>query len=254
MRLWCQSCGAFGKDSIWNDYEQALVKHAQVIARPDTVVELHGLEATIPGIDRYRAAQNMCILQSVRNAIIAEREGYDAFIQITTMDAGFYEIREVVDIPVVFMLENCIHFALMFAPKFAFLTHNEAVLSLVTAIAKQYGLTERMVPGGYLNLTYSDWPSLFGQPELYIDTITQKAKEIIARGAGLLIPSALAFGVWLVENRVTEINGARVLDAFGCAVKMAELMVDLKKIGITRAKYGPPQKEMLEAMQKLYLD
>jgi len=254
MKIWCQSCGAFGKDPVWDAYEQGLKERAKEVARPDTVIELYGQEMTIPGIDRYYASKNVCLVQSTKNAIRAEREGYDAFVMISTVDAGFNEIREVVDIPVVFMLENSLHFAMVLAPKFAFFTHNEAMLAQLTAQTKQYGLAERMAPGGYLNLAYSIWPDMYGHPERHIDAITQKAKEVIANGARVLIPSALPLGVWLIKQGLAEIDGARVLDAFGCAVKMAELMVDLKKLGITRARYGPPQKEVLEAMQKLYLD
>ena len=49
------------------------------------------------------------------------------------------------------------------------------------------------------------------------------------------------------------VGGHYFFDGFGFIVKQAELMVDLKKIGIKRSKYGPHQKDMLEAMQKLYL-
>ncbi|MFH1169874.1 MAG: aspartate/glutamate racemase family protein, partial [Chloroflexota bacterium] len=134
MKVWCQSCGAFGKDPVWNDYEESLKRHAKKIARPDTVVELHGLDGTVPGIDSYHASQSMCMMQSVRNAIRAEREGYDVFVMISTIDAGFNEVREMVDIPVVMMLENCVHFAMMLAPRFAFFTHNEPLLLGLTEL------------------------------------------------------------------------------------------------------------------------
>jgi len=48
------------------------------------------------------------------------------------------------------------------------------------------------------------------------------------------------------------VDGACVLDGFSFIMKPAELMVDLKKISIKRSKYDPPQKDMLEALQKLY--
>jgi len=228
-------------------------EHAKKVARPDTVVELHGQEVTIPGIDRFYASKNVCTVQSIKNAIRAEREGFDAFVHITTVDAGYHEIRELVDIPVVFMLESSVHFAMTLAPKFAFFTHNNLILAQLERLTKQYGLGEHMVPGGYLEgLSYLTFGDMYGHPEKYIDTITQKAREIIANGAGVLIPAALPLGVWLVKQGLTEIDGACILDGFGYIVKLGELMVDLKKIGIKSSKYGPPQKDMLEAMQKLY--
>jgi allantoin racemase len=253
MRIWCQSCGAFGKDPIWDDYERGLKERAEEVVRTGTVVELHGLEASVPGIDRYRVSQNLCTVQAVKNAIRAEEEGYDAFVMISTIDAGFLEVREAANIPVVFMLENSVHFAMLLAPRFAFFTHNEGLLTQLTEQTRQYGLGKAMVTGSHMDLSYMDWPDMFGHPEKYLDPITQKVKEAIANGARILIPAALPLGVWLTKQGLLEIDGARVLDAFGCAVKMAELMVELKKIGITRANYGPPQKSMLETIRSLYV-
>lgn len=252
MKIWCQSCGAFGKDPIWSDYEEGLKKRAKEVARRDTAVEFYAQEMTIPGIDRYYASQNVCAVQSIKNAIRAEREGYDAFVMISTPDPGFQEIREVVDIPVVFILENSLHFAMMLAPRFAFITHGPGILSLLNVRTRQYGLAERMAPGGYFDFTYTDWPELYGHPERYFDIITRKAREIITSGANILIPAALPLGVWFIQQGLTEIDGARILDSFGCALKMAEVLVDLKKVGISRIKYGPQQREISEAMRKLY--
>lgn len=252
MKIWCQSCGAFGKDPVWDPYEKALIAHAKKVARPDTAIELHGQEATIPGIDRYHASGAMCMLGSARNAIKAEREGYDAFVMISTIDAGYYQIKELVDIPTVFMLENCLHFAMMLAPKFAFFTHNQLLLARLEEMAKQYGLAANMVPGDYLNLSYSAWPEMFGHPERFTDSIRQKAKGIIDRGAGVLIPAALPLGVWLIEKGLADIDGGRVFDAWGGAIKMAELMVDMKKIGITRSKSSSPSKDIVNSLYKFY--
>ena len=254
MKIWFQSCGAIGKDPLWSPYEEVLKEHAAEVARPDTVVELHGQEFTIPGIDRYYASKNVCTVQSIKNAIRAEREGYDAYVHITTFDAGFHEIRELVDIPVIFTMESCLHLAMTFAPKFAFFAHNKWALGQLERQAQQYGMKEYMLPGGYMEgVSYMTFGDMFGYPEKYIDTVTEKAREVIANGAGVLLTGSLPLTVWLIKQGITEIDGACVLDQFGFIVKQAELMVDLRKMGIKRSKYGPTQKDMLEAMQGLYL-
>ena len=109
-----------------------------------------------------------------------------------------------------------------------------------------------MAPGSFLDLSYSIWPDLYGNPKKYVDNVTKKAGEAVANGASVLIPSALPLGLWLLQQGINEINGAQVLDSLGCALKMAELMVDLRKIGIQRAAYGPTQKEMLKMIQDQY--
>lgn len=42
-----------------------------------------------------------CAREMICNAVQAEREGYDAFIVGHFQDAGLYELRKVVDIPVI---------------------------------------------------------------------------------------------------------------------------------------------------------
>lgn len=254
MKIWCQSCGAFGKDPVWDEYEKGLRMRASKITRKETMIELHGLDKTVPGIDRFRTSQSLCTVQSIRNAIRAEQEGYDAFVMISSLDAGFQEIREAIDLPVVFMLENCIHLSMMFAPKFAFLTHNRELLIRLVELTQNYGLAESMTPGGHLELSYSVWPDMFGNPTQYQADIVQKAREIISGGAGILIPSALPLSVWLVQQGLMEIDGVPILDAFGCALKMAELMVDFKKYGIYRKKSGPRQQDVRQIIQQAYIN
>lgn len=252
MRIWCQRAGGLSSDPIWTDFDRGLNAHARFICRPDTVVDQYAQESSIPGIDQYRSSLNVAIVQSIKNAIRAEREGYDAFLMVSTADAGFHEIRELVDIPVVFMLENTLHFASMFSPTFAFIAHGNRILSLLTQKAGEYGLTEHMTPCGHLDLTYQDWPDLYAHPERHMASVTKKAEELVAKGARLLIPVALPFSVWCVRQGIKELAGVPVMDGYGCALKMTELMVDLKRLGITRNRMGPAQKEVKDAMLKLY--
>ena len=128
MKIWSQSCSAMGKGPIESDYEKSLKRHAQKIARPDTVVDFHGVDAPIPGMTVSHTSTEVCGWQSVRNAIKAEREGYDVFALANTHDPSYYRIREMVDIPVVFMMEVSLHMALMLGQKFAFLTLNPMAL------------------------------------------------------------------------------------------------------------------------------
>ncbi len=255
MRIWCQSAGAFGKDAAWAPYEQGLKRHIREVVRPDTIVDLYGTASTIPGLARHRGPTALAQFQAVRNAIRAEEQGYNAFVLLSTSDGGAAEIREMVKIPVVFITETCLHLACLLADKFAFFTNNESLLIRLTEQAKQYGLTDRMVTGGCLDLGgYSDIMEMFQNPKPHIDTVVKVVKEIGARGANLLFPAAGALNQWLVDNDLRQVDGISILDASGAALKMAELMVDLKAIGINRSPryYSSPQPEVLKALKKCY--
>ena len=255
MRIWCQSCTGIGADPLWQNYDVSMKQHLRKVARPDTEADFYGQGETLPGIDRYHATQHICIHRSIQNAIRAEREGYDAFLMFSTMDAGFYEIRELVDIPVVMITESVLHLCCLLAPKFSFITHNEALLHLLTRLAKEYGLEDRMVPGGHLDLSYQDIKGMYEKPEPYIEGFTKLAKEIAGRGANLLFPSALIVNQWCIDKGIRDIDGATVIDVLGAAIKMTELTVDLHRMGVTRSRSGAymrPPPEVKAAIKKLY--
>jgi len=255
MKIWCQSHGAFGKDEAWSPYERSLRRHIQEVVRPGTTVHLYGTDFTIPGTGRHRAPLIIAQSQDIRNAMRAEEQGYDAFVRLGTLDAGSLEIRELVNIPVIFITETGLHLAFLLADKFAFFTHSKSLLDRITELAERYGLTHRMVPGGHLDLSgYSELMEMFQNPKRYVDSVVRVVREIGARGASLLLPSVGALGQWLVDNNLLEIDGIAILDTQGAALKMAELMLDLKAISINRSPryYSSPQPDVLEALKKVY--
>ncbi|MFC1930012.1 aspartate/glutamate racemase family protein [Chloroflexota bacterium] len=256
MRIWSQSCGAFGKDPIWRDYEESCGRYVRKIAKPDTVVDFHGVNATIPGTTTTFFASEECARQAVTAAVRAEREGYDAYIMQSTLDPGHYAIKEMVNIPVVLMMETSLSLALMLGHKFSFLTISPIMLLRLADKVKQYGLAERMVQGGCLDIDYSEMLGMFKNPPPYIEKITKAVKEIVKRGADIIYCSPTPINMFCLEQGIKEVDGAHILDNFGCLVKMAELMVDLKNMGIIRSKHGlyaAPSKEVLAALQRDYM-
>ena len=259
MKIWVQSGSGLAKDaktaSYGSHYEEFLKKHFQKVARPGTSVDLFGIEGTPVGKDRYYSSQHVVEAAIIKSALRAEKEGYDAIAVLITLDLGFHEIRELVDIPVVFNTESSLHIACMSASKFAFMTHNQPLLLRMSELPKRYGLSERMVPGGYLNLTYDDFPKMYKDPKPYIERFAEEARRVIKQGADVLLFAGNPVNMFMVEQGVKEIDGVPVLDVCGTLIKVAELMVDLRKMGISRSKRGlcaPPSKEELVQLRKLY--
>ena len=146
MKIWLQSASAIGKDPLWEPYEKSLIEHALKVPRSGTTVDVHGVDKMSTGIDRSRYIEFLNTPKIIDNAIQAEGEGYDAFALTCMLDPGFYELREVVDIPVVFPLETSCHIACLLAPKFAILAHSDIQFQRITESIKRYGLQERLVP------------------------------------------------------------------------------------------------------------
>ncbi len=253
MKIWCQRSTSIGIADVFKPYYESLQKHAKKVGRPDTTCEFHGQDRTIPGVDRSRAAWHLATTGAVRNAIRAQKQGFDAFVMVSTVDAGYKEIREVVDIPVVFITQATLHFALLMAPNFAFIAHNELLYNPYPELAERYGLKSYMIPGGWLDMSYKDFGVMWQKPEPYVDAFKKKAKEIVGRGAALLFPIALPLSQWLIDQNIREVEGATILDPLCIVLKTAETMVDLQKMGIKRSRrgeYAVPPEDISEALRK----
>ena len=255
MKLWCQSCTDMGNNPIWNDYEACLEKHFRKVARPGTEISLHGTRVFSGRTRLYQYDVYLHTSQIIEGAIRAEREGYDAFVQLGMQDYGFLEVREAVGIPVIFPVENALRVASLIAPRIAFLTYSHIMLDRLNEKARAYGFNDRMTAGGSVELTPKDLSAAFRNPEPVVSLLEAEAQKIAKQGANILITAGNPIAMLLVDRGIKELGGIRVLDSQGTLVKMAELMVDLHKMGINRdrmGQYAPQPKDVLGMTRRLY--
>jgi Asp/Glu/hydantoin racemase len=258
MKIWLQSGTPLAADlgsSTGRLYEQSLGRHLDSIARPGTELRAVGTDGTAPGADRYHASLHVVAGLVVKSALRAEVEGFDAVAVINTFDHGYYELRELLDIPVVFITECSMYLACQLAPTFAFVTHNAAMQLHIAELARRYGVAGRMVPGTQLGLTYEDFPRLYEKPGVYVDRFAAAAREAIARGATSLMVAGNPLNMFLIEQGVREVDGVPVLDCCTAAIKTAEMMAELHRLGVRRSTKGlfeAPTGEAREKIRKLF--
>lgn len=250
-RIWAQSCSAEA-DAVWSVYQESVKRHAVRIARPGTEIEFHGVKSTFPGIDHLDSAEHLATLEVVRNAIHAEQRGYAAFVMISTIDAGHRQVRELTDLPAVFITECAVHLASQLAGRFAFLTHNRMILDKMQRIARGYGLGGRMVDGASLDLTYRDFRRMYEDPEPVLAAFVGEARKAVGRGAGILLPAGNPVNMFLLDHGVRDVDGVPLLDSFAAAVKTAEALADLRGMGTTRGA-SPATREQREGLRAHYL-
>jgi Asp/Glu/hydantoin racemase len=96
VRIWYQSYVDYENGKTYWD---RLSKHLEAIVDPGTRVDIKGITPH----DSYAHAlvEMRCAREVICNAVRAEREGYDAFVIGHFQDAGLYEARSAVGIPVV---------------------------------------------------------------------------------------------------------------------------------------------------------
>lgn len=252
MKIWYQTYAALGVDPKWNDYDTNLKSYVQKVARPDTRVDVHGVDRYFPKMPLSEYVQSLHILQVIDQALQAEREGYDAFCLGGSRDLGYELLREVLDMPVVFISESSYYYACQVSRKFGIVTVGAESLRKQMELVRYHGLDERCVPGAHVNSGPVEHAELLlKDPLRAIDMFTEAARNVIANGAGVLIPG---FGAWnssFGERGIHAIDGVPLVDGIAVVIKTAEMLVDLKKLGSQRARKKVKKEELLAA-RKLY--
>jgi allantoin racemase len=255
MKLWLQSCTDMGNNPIWDEYEKSLRRHLQRVARPGTEINLQGTRVFSGRTRLYQYDVYLHTAELIEKAILAEKQGYDAYVQVGMQDYGYFEIKEVTGMPVIFPVENALRVASLVAPKIAFLTYSSVMLDRLNEKARRYGYGDRLTAGASVELTPRELSEAFRNPAPVIALLEAQAGKIAQQGAHMMITAGNPITMLLIDNGRTELAGVRVLDSQGTLVKMAEFMVDLHQMGITRDKMGefaPQPREILAMTRKLY--
>lgn len=255
MKIWYQSGASLGRDPAWAEYEAALNSNLNNIARPDTEVVVHGVELFSHYDDKFQFEGFFHDRQIIENAIRAEREGYDAFCVGCARDPAGVALREVVDIPVSNLLETSMHVACLLSPNFSLLAHGKPLLRRQIELVKRYGLTERFIECDSFEVSLDDLQGGFENPRTVLDPALKVAEEAARKGVCLFVNACGCTNAIMGKHCLHEVGGIPVLDGAAVAIKMTEMLVDLKKIGVDRSKLGsfnPVPKDILASVLHLY--
>lgn len=206
----------------------------------------------------------LTIPQVLEAMIQAEREGYDAVTVACSFDPGIEEAREILQIPVVGILEASFAMAQMLGGRprsVVIITVSDKAALVTNDLVDKYGFRPymihkepvRVIPfDAYIKATTSpSQESIKNLKDAYIDV----AKRSIEEGAEIIITGCGGLGPLLAVEGIWEVDGVPVLDPMTAGVKMAEALIDLKRIGIRvsrRVRYLPPAKEDLKKGRKCF--
>ncbi|MBM7665409.1 Asp/Glu/hydantoin racemase [Solibacillus kalamii] len=260
MKIWHQSLTSI--EDI-QEYRDAVIQHILKIARPDVDVVLHGMTndtypENYPGhYITYNYLQSLHKEQFIRNALIAEKAGYDAVFIGTIPDVGLIEARALVDIPVIGYGQSSMHMASMLGSKIGIVNFLAPLADQLRFNAQQYGLSQKLGPIVQADIGFYDIMEGYKNPQPIIDKFIAAAETAIAQGADVIIPGEGPMNIFLATHHIHHVGNVPIIDSFGTGIKTCESLVDLQKIsGMTVTRVGyyneKPPTEIVEKLRDYY--
>jgi allantoin racemase len=234
MRLVWQG---FTHPSATGRYNAALVDHLNAVSAPDTDVEFRGVLP--PDRHIHRLTEWRCAVQAIRSALVAEREGVDAVVLGHFQDAGLWELRAALRVPVLGLGEASMLWACQLGFRFGLITIHPLFIRWHEQQVRQYALESRLAGVRSLETSVDELVAAFsGDDGVAADIERQfvaEARPLVAAGAEVVIPAGGFPALLMARRGVTEIDDALVLDANAVVVKMAEVAVELHRLNGTVA-------------------
>src|SRR5688500_15757892 len=158
MKFWYQSFTDHDETRL---YHERLEAHARSAAREGTDIHIEGMR---PASRRHRITELRCAVDAVRNAIRAEREGYDAFILGHFQDSGLWEARSAVGIPVIGLGEASMLHACTLGTTIGLITIHPTFIPYHHEQIRRYGLQQRVVAVRAVDSASADYVRAFQDP------------------------------------------------------------------------------------------
>ncbi len=261
MRIWHQSLTVLND---LPDYQILLDRHIKSIVRPDTEVVLHGMMPGTYATDfplaeiQYPALAHYHFTQIMNAAIVAEKQGFDAFAMCFLAGPLLNEIRSVVNIPVINYGETAFHFASFYGQRFGVIRFMDTMKDFTREFVTAWGFEKSCVGISGCGLTYREVFGGLVDPKDAIARFTEHTRTFIKEtGADVIVPGEMPLNVLLTGHGVSRIDDVPILDGLALTLMLAEMMVDLKtRFGITHSRHGRknamPPRELLLGLGKSY--
>ena len=249
-RIWFQ--GATDR-SLMGPYISKVEPHFKAILEPEFGFTFNTTTppvTTTHALTEFRAARNF-----IRNAIEAERQGYDCVAITHFQDAGLMEAKAAVDIPVLGLGETTLLHACTLGRKMGLVTINPAFVPWHEEQVIRYGLQQRVVGVRAVDAKVSDFVDAFATKEAF-DALYPKwereCRVLLEAGADVIVPAG---GLPMMLFGGTSMDGAPVVNGMTVIAKTAEMTIKLRKLGAAvisrRSNFAkPPEKALREFLEQ----
>jgi len=227
-RIWYQS---FVHPIEQAPYIERLQAYLNEAAGPDIKFEVHGLDP--PDRHFHALTEFRCAAQTIRNALEAERAGYDAFVIGHFQEPGLLQVRGAVEMPVIGLGEASMLAAMSMGGKLGLVTINPVFIDWHQRQIAAHCLAERVAGVRAISVDLPGFMRAFTDETAYAmvraDFIAQ-VEPLVAAGAEVILPAGGLPMLLFSRERPFVIDDALVLNGIAVAVKAAEMSLALQTL------------------------
>src|SRR6266581_537160 len=227
-RLWYQS---FVHPIEQAPYIERLQAVLDAVAGPGVRFEVHGLDP--PDHLFHPLTEFRCAAQTIRNALEAERAGYDGFVIGHFQEPGLLEIRGSLDIPVIGLGEANLLAALSMGRRVGLVTIDPVFIEWHERQVRAHGLEQRVAGVRAIHMDLPGFMRCFTDEVSYAKAradFVEQVRPLVADGAEVIIPAGGLPMLLFARECPFVIDGALVLNGIVVVAKAAEMALALRRL------------------------
>ena len=248
-RLWYQS---FVHPVEQAPYMGKLQGQLDAVAAPGIKFEVHGLDP--PDHLFHPLTEFRCAAQTIRNALEAERAGYDAFVIGHFQEPGLLEIRGAVDIPVIGLGEATLLAALSMGRRLGLVTIDPVFVDWHERQVRAHGLEQRVAGVRALRMDLPAFMRAFTDEAAYAKVraeFVEQVRPLVGAGAEVIIPAGGLPMLLFARECPFVVDGALILNGIAVVAKAAEMALALHRLtGAVVSRRGTYAKASTECVQE----
>jgi allantoin racemase len=248
-RLWYQS---FVHPVEQAPYIRRLQGELDKVAAPGIRFEVHGLDP--PDHLFHPLTEFRCAAQMIRNALEAERAGYDAIVIGHFQEPGLLEVRGAVDTPVVGLGEATLLAALSMGRRIGLVTIDPVFIDWHERQVRAFGLDQRVAGVRAIHVDLPGFMRAFTDDASYAQVradFVEQVRPLVSAGAEVIIPAGGLPMLLFARECPFVIDGALVLNGIVVVAKAAEMALALHRLtGSVVSRRGTYAKALAQCVEE----